>query len=240
MLAAILIFSRDALISGVRKVLKEDRTNFAQETSENLLDNMDMNAGGVSDKVIYDDPDEIAEDGLLKEYEYEDDVDWVKEEWPKKYEKLKSLDWDMENDIWNNENIQHLLSFFYNDMGDDVPGTSYREVPWEAYQSEPEKFYGDRIWYNAVYLNAIEMVEDGDERAEKVNEGKGFTILHTSMEKNDEKEILMYIMKTEKEDTLESFYPQHMIGTRTNIHGWYVGRDESGNPILCLPILGGG
>ena len=234
--AVICIFSRDAIKSSINQILKEDPAGSAQETSGGLLEDINGNLSGVSDIVIYDDADDIAEDGMMKEYDYVDDNEWAKENWPEAYKILTTADWDMENDIWHNDNIQLFLSIFY-DM-EQVPGTSYREVPWEAFTENNEKFYGTRMWYNALYLNEIEIVPEDDERAEAVNNGEEFAILHTSLKENDEKEILMYIMKVD--ETMHLFYREDNIGTRTQVLGWYVGNDEKGNPVICQPLMEGG
>lgn len=203
--------------------------------SRKAMVGIDGNVGGVSDKVIYTDEGETAEDGMPEEYPYEENVDWVKEYWPEQYEMLKSAEWDTENDVWNNGNVQLLLSTV-NKMDYDWPTHSYREVPWDAYAEDAEKFYGDRIWYELLYLNEIEIVEKGDERAEAVNNGEEFFILHTSMIKGDEKEILMFIMD-DNNGNFDSCFPQSEIGTRQNFWGWYIGNDEKGNPVICEPEL---
>ena len=233
--AAICIFSRDTIKSSINQILKEDPIGSAQETSGGLLEDINGNLGGVSDKVIYDDVDNIAEDGMLKEYTYDDRSEWVKENWPKEYEMLKTADWDMENDVWHNDNIQIFLPLYYG--MEERPGTFYREVPWDAFAEDSEKFYGARIWYNAIYLNEIEIIPEDDERAQAVNNGKECAILHTNIKEGDGIDILIFITGTAN---LNSYYNEDDIGTRISVPGWYVGHDENGNPVLCHPAQSGG
>lgn len=196
------------------------------------------NEGSVSKVEIKPDEEEIETDGLLKQYPYSEDIDYVKQEYPKGYAMLKALDWNADTEIWENQNISQLMDTLSQLTVEEQPIATYSEVPLKELLENPLTFMGDAIWYNVVYLDKIEIVQKGDERAEKINGGKSFIILHTHL--SEKEKILLFIMEPEAiEGGIDTWYPKEDIGTRVNISGWYVGNCD-GHPVLCKQNLIGG
>lgn len=169
-------------------------------------------------------------------FEYVDDTDWVKSEWPDEYAYMKGLDWDKKGDVRDNGNIQMVLEAL-SVLKDKRPGVSRREIPWESLKDKAESYYGDHIWYAGICLNRIEKIEAGSADSKTVNNGKAYAVLHTSCTPGDEeKEILMYVMNL---DNFDSFYSEDDVGRFVNITGWYVGETD-GKPSIAYPGLAGG
>ena len=169
-------------------------------------------------------------------FEYMDDTDWVKSEWPDEYAYMKGLDCNREDDVWSNGNIQRVLTAL-SALEGNWPGVSQREIPWQYLKEKPESYYGDHVWYEYVYLNQIERIEEGSEDAKALNNGNAFAVLHASITPGDvEKEVLLYIMNIEN---LDSFYSDDDVGNHINITGWYVG-ETNGKPSFAYPGLSGG
>ncbi len=169
-------------------------------------------------------------------FEYVDDTDWVKAEWPDEYAYMKGLEWNKSDDIWSNGNIQRTLDAL-SVLEGSWPGVSQREIPWESLKKKSESYYGDHVWYECVYLNQIEKIAADSNAAEVLNAGKAFAVLHTSITPEDEEnELLMYVMDIEN---LDSFYSDKDVGSCVNITGWYVGETD-GKPSFVYPGLSGG
>lgn len=169
-------------------------------------------------------------------FEYIDDTDWVKSEWPDEYAYIKGLDWDKHGDVQSNGNIQKLLDAL-SVLKEKRPGVSQREIPWESLKENAESYYGDRVWYAGIYLNRIEKIQVDSEEANRINHGNAFAVLHTSLiPEEEENEILMYVMNL---DNFDSFYSEDDLGGIINIDGWYIGETD-GKTSIVYPVLAGG
>lgn len=211
---------------------RNNSNQFVEENDQNEVtaEETDMDNVGASQGDIE------TESNAEITFEYIDDTNWVKSEWPDEYAYMKGLDWNKQEEVRENGNIQRVLDAL-SALEGNWPGVSQREIPLKSLKEESESYYGDHIWYAGIYLNRIEKIEEGSEDAKAINNGKAYAVLHASCTLGDEEnEILMYIMNL---DNFDSFYSDDDVGEFVNITGWYVGETD-GKPSIAYPGLAGG
>ena len=200
---------------------KEDLSKVAFEVSE-------------TEKPVFALKQEVQKDN---ENRFEKDVDFLEEFYEKGYTKMKSANWSYDTDVLRNGNIPLLVEILDQLEVSEWPATSYynMSVSYVKNHSDEEDCYGERFWFNMVYIDQMELIEAGSEYANLVNSGDAFYAIYGHLE--NEELILLFIMSPEG---VENYYgdvaKKKMV---SNMQGWYVGNFKE-IPVFCLPRLYGG
>lgn len=202
------------------------------ETEKDIIENSE------TEKDIFDLKENVQSVG---ENKFEKDVDYLEEKFKKGYTKLKLAEWNKETDVLQNGNISVLVEVLEQLDISEWPATSYYNLSpvYVKQNSEDENCYGERFWYNEVYIDQIELINSGSKYAKLINSGNDFYIIYGHLE--DGEELLMFIMCSEG---VENYYKDALKAkseglNASNMQGWYVGTLQE-IPVFCLPRLYGG